>query len=149
MQETEWFEGRSVEKRERRRLIILPWLVWAVIVGLAIGSVLYAGRVQAALSYEAMGGNGQAAKLRLSEAPCTNAKVIKHLHALIKPEYISQFKAAVLTWGGRDWHSCWLILDLIDQNGRDVQTIWSVDEEGAPFNPPYGVPRSLFREDSI
>lgn len=144
-QETEWFEGKS----HNRRMIIFPWILRAVIVGASIGAVFYAGGVRAALAYESMGGNGQPAKLRLSEAPCTNENVIKHLHSFIKPQYIPRFKAAILTWGGKDWHSCWLELDLLDQNGREVQTIWSVDEEGTPFNPPYGVPRSLFREDSI
>lgn len=132
-----------------RRMIVLPWLLWAAVIVAAIGGALYASRASAALNYQSVGPDGQVAGLRLSEAPCTNAKVLAALKEYIKPDYIPKFRAAVLTWKGRDWHSCWFQIEVMDQGGTTHEMIWSVDEEGAPFNPPYGIPKRMFREDSI
>lgn len=104
---------------------------------------------EAALSYRAQGGNGQVSALRLSEAPCTNEKVKAHVSARVPAQYHARFKAAVLTWGGADWHSCWTKIELVDQNGQEHEMVWSIDEEGAPFNPPYGIPLRLFRDDTL
>lgn len=152
--ETEWFWGRSLDAHDKedlpmKRMTVIPWLLWAFVIALAIYGVIHATKSHAALNYQAQGPDGQVAGLRLSEAPCTNEKVREALKAHIKPEYQAKFKAAVLTWKGRDWHSCWLQIEVVDQNGREHEMIWSVDEEGVPFNPPYGIPKRMFREDSI
>lgn len=104
---------------------------------------------EAALTYKAQGQNGQVAGLRLSEAPCTNQKVRDAVLARVPPQYHDRFKAAVLTWGGADWHSCWTKIEVIDQHGQEHEMVWSIDEEGAPFNPPYGIPLRLFRDDTL
>ena len=112
--------------------------------------LLHAPIAFGALNYQAQGADGQLAGLRLSEAPCVNEKVRLHLAKReVPPQYVEKFKAAVLTWGGRDWHSCWVKLDLTDQHGREHEMVWSIDEEGAPFNPPYGIPFRLFLDDSL
>lgn len=124
------------------RLTVLPFLLWALLVGLAIAGVFYASKLYAALNYRAPGANGQVAGLRLSEAPCSYEKVLKH----IKEQFHSRFKAAILTWNGRDWQSCYTEFDAPNEAGKVETFIFSIDEEGAPFNP---VPKRMFREDSI
>lgn len=123
------------------RLTLIPFLLWALLVGLVISMVMCASGAHAALNYRAMGGNGQMAGLRLSEAPCTQEKVLVH----IKEPFRTRFKAAVLTWGGRDWHSCWTTFEA-ENEGRMETMVFSVDEEGSVFNP---TPLRLFREDAI
>jgi hypothetical protein len=117
---------------------ILPWVFW-FLVGLAMFGVMNA--TKAALNYQSLGRDGQVAGLRLSNAPCTQPVVLRH----INPEWHSKFKAAVLTYGGKEWHSCYIESDVV-VNGKEQKVIFSIDEEGAPFQP---IPKSMFREDSI
>lgn len=124
------------------RLTVLPWLLWALAIGLAMGFVMYAAKANAALNYRAQGTNGQIAGLRLSDAPCSYEKVLRH----IKEQFHHRFKAAILTWGGRDWQSCYIEIEQPNQQGEPETVIFSVDEEGAPFAP---IPKRFFREDSI
>ena len=125
------------------RLMWLPWLLWALIIGLVIGLVFYASKANAALNYRAQGSNGQVAGLRLSEAPCSYEKVLPH----IKAEWHQKFKAAILTYGGRDWQSCYLEFETMNpETGRPEVFIFSVDEEGVQFQP---IPKRMFRDDSI
>lgn len=155
-QETDWFaELQTNEARHERcfwrrvAALAIGGFLAAVTIGAVLGMVLYSAKAGAALNYRAQAPNGQSVGLRLSDAPCTNEKVKAHLAAVIRPEYLDKFKAAVLTWGGRDWHSCWFTITVIDQGGREHEMVWSLDEEGSPFNPPYGIPKQMFREDAI
>lgn len=104
---------------------------------------------EAALSYFNKGGDGQRAGLRLSDAPCTNEKVLAALKAKVPERFHARFKAAVLTWDGRQWHSCWVRIEVQEANGEETPHIWSIDEEGAPLDPPNGIPLRLFRDDSV
>lgn len=117
-------------------MTILPlkyWFLLALFVGV--------GTAEAALNYRVESPNGTVG-LRLSEAPCTEAKVLMH----IKPSFHSKFKAAVLTYGGRDWHSCYIEVETPDQQGKLIPVIYSIDEEGSQFQP---IPKRVFKDDTI
>lgn len=118
----------------------MPWKFWVIVIAV-VACALYPLKAKAALNFKNDTPNGPVG-LRLSEAPCTNPKVL----AQIKAEFHHLFKAAVLTYGGRDWHSCWTEIEMPDQHGKLHQTIISIDEEGSPFQP---IPKKLFRDDSI
>lgn len=150
-EDTEWGEGHefSLFHHTPRKTLAPYWVICiAILFGLAAAMISF--RLYAALAYQDIGSNGKPAMLRLSEAPCANETVRGQMAKREVPEkYREKFKAAVLTWGGKDWHSCWLKIELIDQNGKEHEFVWSIDEEGAPFNPPYGVPLRLFKDDTI
>ena len=119
---------------------IMPWTFWALVL-VAVFGALHSGKAFSALNFKIDTPQGVVG-LRLSEAPCTNKKVLSH----IREEFHSMFKAAVLTWGGRDWHSCYMVVELADQLGMVQDTVISVDEEGSPLVP---IPKSKFLDDSI
>lgn len=119
------------------RPTIMPLLIWAVVVAIAIGSALYAAKVIAAPVYKGTGDNNQPVMLRLSQEPCTDAKMQAIVSERVRPEMRARLKTAVLTWGGRTWASCWLVHDGI---------VYSIDEEGAPLQP---IPMSRFVDDSV
>jgi hypothetical protein len=75
--------------------------------------------------------------LRLMHSQCSNESVLAHLRRYANRDDFVQFKDARLTWGGRDWASCW-----IERDGM----IYSMDEEGAPLTP---VHKSGFLDRSI
>lgn len=117
------------------RKIILPWLVWAVIFGLAVGAALYPACSRAAEVFRGLDDIGGPAVLTLYEKPCTNELVLAHLHDKLL-DY-RRFKESVLKWHGREWASCWA-----ERHG----VVHSMDEAGSPFQP---VPRRLFRDESV
>ena len=75
--------------------------------------------------------------LKLLEARCSDAAVLKHLMQRVRPDLLDKFKDARLHWEGKDWASCWIELDGM---------VYSMDAEGAPLQP---IPRALFKEDSV
>jgi hypothetical protein len=99
--------------------------------------LIYCAVARAAPIFKAEGANGTPAALRLTAAPCTDAKVLEALREKVSPLLAGKFRAAVLSWDGRIWASCW-----IDLGG----VVYSIDEEGAPFQP---IPLELFRDDSV
>lgn len=110
-------------------------IAWLVIVSLGAGALAYCARAAAAPKFEAIGQDGHPAELELLETPCTNKKVVAQLRS--KALDVRRFKAAVLTFGGKTWASCWIELQ---------QLVFSIDEEGAPFQ---AVPRRLFKDSTI
>lgn len=151
MSETEWFSGRAVEdpeaRMERRELRKIVGIV--MLVGLAIGLFLGMGgwafateasepKAEPSLVFRAMHEDGSPVVLRIFiTRPCTDDRVLMRLvHEVKVPRHIVPFfKAATLTWQGRDWASCW-----IQMQGRVV----SIDEEGAPFQ---AVPMGSMRDE--
>lgn len=133
----EWI--RSIEERKQaRRLIILPWAIWAAIIGITLAAALYPAMGHAAEVFRSQDDKGGAANLTLHAEPCGDAKVMAHLvQKGIPAEWIGKFQRATLFYWGRNWASCW-----VEYNG----TVISFDEEGAPFQP---IPRRLFRDESI
>ena len=121
---------------ELPRLTILPWIIWAAI----ILAVIFTTKALADPVFKETGNDGRPVSLRLSDKPCTSEKVLAHLKANVKPQYIPLFKAAVLHYAGKNWDSCW-----IEYGGA----VLSIDEEGAPFNPPSGIPLHLFKEETV
>lgn len=113
------------------------WTLFAWLIFIALAGVGIVKCAQAAPTFNAFGMDGNPAALELRQTPCENAAVVKHLREKVKPEYISSFRAAVLTWGGKQWASCW-----IERDG----VIFSIDEEGSYFQP---TPRRFFRDNAI
>ena len=130
---------RTHEAKEERRKL-RDWVHYAIGAGFALALFIAAFNAIAAPMFKNTGGDGTPVSLRLLDTPCVNEKVLKHLHANVQEKFIPKFKAAVLHYGGKDWASCWILYG---------QAVLSYDEEGEPFNPPYGVPRSMFKEDSV
>lgn len=46
------FEPLWESKHHRRRMILLPWLIWAIVIGLVIALVLYASRAHAQAHFD-------------------------------------------------------------------------------------------------
>lgn len=117
----------------RKVIAVLGAVCFLVLIALATNA-------HAAPLFKNTGFDGQPISLRLLDTPCTHPKVKAHLEANVKAEFVSQFKSAVLYYGGKNWASCW-----IEYQGM----VLSYDEEGAPFNPPMGIPLELFKDDAV
>ena len=61
-----------LEKRPNTSMVVVPWIIWALIVGLAVGLVLYVSKIEAAPIYQATTDN---AKVILTDEPCRLAEV--------------------------------------------------------------------------
>lgn len=122
-----------------QRMIVLPWSLLALALGLMTGGAFYASRVDGAEVFRAPDQNGRPMALKLLDEPCKD-EVVKWLPIRVRPEFHAGMKAAILHWEGRDWKACW-----IDVDGD----IYSIDEEGVFLNGGGGTPRRLFRDDSI
>lgn len=99
-----------------------------VAVVVAMLSAVLAGCAQLSLSsgeeVRTLSDPAQGFALSLSNKPCTDPKVTKHLEQLgdkIRTEY----KEADLTYEGKPWKSCYILF------------VASIDEEGAPMRPIY------------
>jgi hypothetical protein len=138
MYNKEWFYGRGVRDEPQRkdfRNCILILIAVGVILGLLAGCAAAPTAEPAvkleerSLVFRATHRDGSPVVFRAFTAkPCTDARILGFLEHKFAapPELLTRFKAAILTWEGRDWASCW-----IEQQGYAV----SVDEEGAPFQP--------------
>jgi hypothetical protein len=71
------------------------------------------------------------------DARCEHSKILAHLVAMGAGQLLEHFKKATLTYGGRDWESCWIELDGF---------VMSVDEEGVPLEP---IPSNRFGKGSV
>jgi len=112
----------------------------ALVVVLIVGTiVLYSGRANAAPTFKGQGDNGPIVLVLLQDA-CKDEKVLRH----INQPFHAKLKAARLTWGGRQWSSCWIELEMMS-NGRMEKFVFSVDEEGSPLQ---AIPRRAFRDHS-
>jgi hypothetical protein len=125
-------------KEERRKL--RDWVHYAIGAGFALALLISAFNAIGAEVYKATSGAGLPVTLRITQEPCTDVNVLSHLKAGIQEKYIPMFKRAVLNWEGKVFEACWMQLG---------QTVLAIDSEGDPFNPPYGVPRSKFRDDTV
>ena len=137
MYDTEWFQGLPVCKvKHDMALITNKAIFYAVIVAVLIfGPLIYLAQAQAAEVFRDKDDRGGPAVLKLSDKPCTNAKVRAHLFDKLLDD--RRFKAATLFYWGREWAACW-----VDRNG----IVHSMDEQGAPLQP---VPRTAFKDDAV
>jgi hypothetical protein len=134
MMAKEWFHGLTTELSRNQRRQIRSWVFIAAAALGVLALSFFAGRATAAEVFKAENEQGPVV-LRLSKEPCTDKKMLDVLYERILDD--RRFKAAVLTYGGKDWKSCWVEVD---------GAVLSIDEEGAPFQP---VPRQMFREEGI
>ena len=88
--------------------------------------------VYAAPTFQGIGSNNRPMRLVLYEEPCSPEVLL-----WLKPQLHDLFKRATLTWGDRDWKSCWL-----QWEGK----VYSIDEEGSAFQP---IPANLFFEPGV
>jgi hypothetical protein len=132
----EYFHGLTTQDAKEERCVLRGKLLfWALILGMVLAAALYPALASAYEVFRSIDNTGRPAALKLHDKPCTNAKVQAKLYERLLDD--RRFKAATLTYQGRDWASCW-----VERQG----TVLSIDEEGAPFQP---VPRHLFRDESI
>jgi len=112
------------------------WTLFAWLLFIAIIVLGFVKCAQAAEVYRVEDPPGKVRmSLRLSEEPCTHARVRAALYAKLLDD--RRFKAAVLFYAGRDWASCWADVDGV---------VLSMDEEGAPLQP---LPRREFKDDAL
>lgn len=141
MSDTDWFEGCTEELNimhddDPKSTRWGVKLVLALLAFILAGAV--ASRCEAAEIFRSTDDRGGQMTLRLYEDKCANESVNAHLVRLkVAPEYIAQFKRAMLFYWGREWASCWF-----EQDGR----IYSVDEHGDPLQP---IPRRLFQQEGV
>ena len=123
-------EGESLQRAGF--FLSLLWLACLIVLALIFsGYVMAQERV-----FRSIAGNGRPMALRLLEPPCADATVLKYLTPKVAPDYLVKFKAAVLTWEGRNWESCWIEFDKV---------IYSIDEEGVQLQP---IPKRLFKDEA-
>jgi hypothetical protein len=130
---------RTHEAKEERRKL-RDWVHYAIGAGFALALLISAFNAIGAEVYKATSGAGLPVTLRITQEPCTDVNVLSHLKAGIQDKDIPMFKRAVLNWEGKLFEACWMQLG---------DTVLAIDSEGDPFNPPYGVPRSKFRDDTV
>ena len=107
-------------------------MVWGAFALLAVAFILVpTAWAQSAVVFMSKDQQGRPMALWLFEKPCT-AKVARH----IRSEYRDLFRSSKLTWGGKDYESCWIV-----QGG----SVHSIDETGELMLP---IPIHLFRNDA-
>jgi hypothetical protein len=118
----------------------LAWTLWmAFIVFVILGGFAVSSSAQptASLVFRAQGNTGQPIALRLYDRPCEDAEVLKHLLTRVTPDFLAKFKAAKLTWEGKEWASCWIL-----RGGM----VYSIDSTGEKLQP---LPMAVFRDEAV
>ena len=121
--------------RRLARSVYCRLICWALAVALILAAIIFVTLAHSALVFRAIGDDGRPVALRLLITPC--GEKVKAQLFRVREQFWPKFKAAVLTWEGRQWESCW-----VEVNG----IVHSIDEEGAFFQP---VPFRMFRDDAI
>lgn len=106
--------------QEEQRDTLLPKLFWALVIGLALAAALYPVFARA----DEFRSPDRSVALVRHDAQCDDADIVAHILRLGGGDLVDRFKKATLTYGGRDWRSCWVELDGM---------VYSVDEEGSPL----------------
>lgn len=128
----------DVPEISSRRMVILPWAIWATVIGITLGAALYPVIARAAEVFRSTDDRGGPMVLKLYKEKCENAAVNSALLQMqIAPQFLFLFKRATLFYWGREWASCWL-----EHDGR----VLSIDEQGSPLQP---IPRSMFKDDTV
>jgi hypothetical protein len=132
----EFFQGLNVVDEEERRAQGRYWLRLAVLVALAATALYVVGlflpkEARAESSVAAADGS---VKYVRHDGQCEDADILKHLAQMGAGERLSEFKRGTLTYGGREWRSCWIEVD---------EMVYSVDEEGSPLQ---ALPARIFKQ---
>jgi hypothetical protein len=119
----------------------MKWRFVDALIAVTLGLVLAAAtwKLHAAESFRAPDQYGRPMALKLLDDPCPTS-VVKWLPMRVKEEFHAGMRKAVLHWGGADWDACWIEVD---------GNVYSIDSEGVMLNGGRGLPRRLFRDDSI
>ena len=107
----------------------------AVVIGAFCLLMLLASQAIGAPVFRAQTPVGPVA-LKLHNTPCKSEKVKAHFPK-VRPEFHDKLRAATLTYGGKDWESCWVVV------GGFVN---SIDEEGAFLEP---IDMRAFKDDAV
>lgn len=109
-------------------LLIAGFVLWAV----------YPKEVRAAEVLKNVDRQDRPMSLTLTQKPCKDS--VKQWFTKVNPALHDLMKAAILFYAGKNWDSCWVDIDGF---------VYSIDEEGVPFQGGQGIPRRLFRENTI
>jgi hypothetical protein len=131
MSDKDYFGGRHVDDDAMQKCFVRRVMLGTLLGALVAACVLYSVRPARADAYRSK--NGEAALVR-HQTQCDDADILTHILRLGGGELLGQFKKATLTYGGREWRSCWIEIDGM---------VYSVDEEGAPMQ---AIPASLFKD---
>lgn len=111
-------------------------LGFLILAALSFAAVADAGKSEV---YRNLNPRGESVVIRIyMDEPC---KVDRVINAVIE-KYRSYLRKADLTWEGKNFAACWL-------NEPSLSNVLMMDEEGDEFNPPQGLPRSDFKDESI
>ncbi len=120
---TEWFEGRNTN--EQPRLTVLPWLIWFLVIVVAIAAALNAGRVIADESEPMIVRRG--------------ADYIRITHGVCTPN-LPGFQTGNAILDGRPYKLCWKLIP----EGENPMHILAVFDDGDTWriNPAAFKPES-------
>lgn len=118
-----------------KRMIVLPWFVWALAIGLAVGGVLYAAKVKAADTFRYSEDGKDKVVLVLRDSPCTDPAVLEYLHDNVLDD--RRFKKGELEWEGKPFGACW-----VEINGMVIP----IGSDKEPIRP---MPRRAFKDEAI
>ncbi len=121
---------------EEQRITVSPYwlLIVALLIPIALVGALWAGKVYAD---DSVGTHDGSVKYVRHEAQCDDADILAVLLRMGAGDFLATFKKGTLTYGGREWRSCWTEID---------GTVYSVDEEGVPFEP---IPARSFKKTGV
>lgn len=109
-QEKEWFCGLGTGGGTQERPTILPLVVWALVIGLAIAAALYSARAAAEetkATFSSTDGSGNL--VRIFDEPCAET-----------PSWL-QMRRAEMRYEGIDYFACWFaighVVIVLDSNG--------------------------------
>ena len=120
------------------KFTILPWLIWAAVVGAVIAAVLYASKVHSEeIPVHVYDGDG--VTMRLLRSACSDPKTGMMIATQV-PQYLERFKAIESVWrmqdgSSRGFKGCWAEFPK-GEIGNPVDVLVLVFEDGQNFVVP-------------
>ena len=120
------------------KFTILPWLIWAAVVGAVIAAVLYASKVHSEeIPVHVYDGDG--VTMRLMRSPCSDPRSGMMIASEI-PQYLDRFKKIESEWrmqdgSKRSFSGCWATFAK-GEVGNPLDVLVLVFEDGQNFVVP-------------
>lgn len=114
-----------------KKMTLLPWLLWAAILGGSIGLTLYASKTHAdspRIAKSTVDGDF----VKLWQGPCESKTVI----GIANPAVLPLLKKAMMRYEGKDYEACWA-----EHDGHAI-----VIDEAGDVTP---IPLRAFRNEGI
>jgi hypothetical protein len=100
-----------------RRMILIPWLIWAIVLGAAIGGAFYASGAHAETpTFSSVDENG---RLTLTEAACEKAG-----------PWFAKWRAATWLYQGKHYDACWTMA----RASTGAEIVLVIDSDGQVSN---------------